>query len=675
MASGVLAVCRQVFDTGEDLILHDVAFPREQEHGEARQYDIWARTMGGTLAYSWCDVTERFEQAARFAALAANAADVVLFSKDGILQWVSPSIADVFGWTPEETIGRPGDFLVHPDDLELMHRSRAGNYEGRPSRFRLRMVHKDGGVVWCEARGNSIVPDDWGVEGAVISIRDISEQVAAEEERAAAEERYRLVAENASDVVFVIDRDGLFTWVSPSVESVLGWTPERLVGTPSHLVFSTDEDERKRNIDREIVFDEGRPVEPTEVRVRTAAGALLWMSFRARPVRGSDGSVKEAVVTLRPCQEEVVERRAAATLSAGNVLLAEATSEEELLIEMCETAVRNGGYQFAWYGRVTEAPGHAVIPVASSVAGREYLDGMTISWDDGPLGRGPTGRAARTGITSIERDLLGDSDYSPWKEHAEASGFRSSVSLPVRVDGVVDGTLNVYSEEADAFDQRVVDLLESLARSLGIGIERQRSHRDLELAFANSIDLIAAVVESRDPYTAGHQARVASLSTAIGRELGLDERRIVGLAYAASIHDAGKAGIPIDLLSRPGRLSDEEMALIRRHSKIGWEITSRFDWPWPVAEIVHQHHERMDGTGYPLGLRGEEILLEARIVAVADVYEAASSRRPFRPALDEAQARQIVGEGSGTAFDADVVDAFLRVLDTGFAFEEPRERI
>ena len=108
---------------------------------------------------------------------------------------------------------------------------------------------------------------------------------------------------------------------------------------------------------------------------------------------------------------------------------------------------------------------------------------------------------------------------------------------------------------------------------------------------------------------------------------------------------------------------------------IGREITSRFEWPWPVAEIVHQHHERMDGTGYPLGLRDEVILLETRIIAVADAYEAASSRRPFLRVLDTGFARQIVGEGSGTAFDADVVDAFLRVLDTGFAFEEPRERI
>jgi HD-GYP domain-containing protein (c-di-GMP phosphodiesterase class II) len=153
---------------------------------------------------------------------------------------------------------------------------------------------------------------------------------------------------------------------------------------------------------------------------------------------------------------------------------------------------------------------------------------------------------------------------------------------------------------------------------------------------------------------------------AIGREMGLDERRLETLSYGARLHDIGKIAVPSALLTRPGRLRPEEMALVRCHATVGWEIASRYEWPFPVAEIIHQHHERLDGSGYPEGLRGEEIVLEARIVAVADVFDAMAADRPYRAALGPTEARAIVVAGSGTLFDAEVVAAFERVLDAGF---------
>jgi PAS domain S-box-containing protein len=664
---GLLAMYAAVVDTGEELVLDDYAYQPEQGVGDAQRFDIRARKVGDALSCSWRDVTEWSRAAARFEAVAENAADVVLLLREGAVQWVSPSVAEVLGWRPEECVGHPGDFLVHPDDVDLMLRARASLYGGGVTRIRLRHLHKDGGIVWCESRGRAITGPDGEVQGAVVSIRDVSEQVELEEERQAAEARYRLVAEHASDVVYVVDPDGDLAWVSPSIESVLGWDPEDLVGTPVGLIVAA-EDIAAREEGRRAVFGEARTHEPVEIRFRTSTGLLRWMALRADPVFDAHGNVTSAVCSLRLCQSEVVERWAAATLSAGNALLAKATDEEELLNEMCETAVRCGGYRFAWFGRKVDAPGKPVVPVACSQADRDYVDGLVVSWDDVPSGRGPTGRALRSGETAIEADLLADQEFAPWKDRARARGFRSSISLPVRVNGVVEGSFAVYADEPRAFEPRVVRLLEDLVRSLGFGIDRLRDRRDLEVAFANSIDLVASVVESRDPYTAGHQARVAELSAAMGRELDLSERRIEGLTYAATIHDAGKVGVPIDLLSRPGKLAEEEMTLIRRHSRIGWEITSKFDWPWPVADIVHQHHERMDGSGYPQGLRGDEILLESRIVAVADVYEAVSSRRPYRAALGEGKARAAVVDESGTLFDADVVDAFVRVLDAGFTF-------
>ena len=668
--SGIVSAYADMVAEGGTLELDDYAV---DVAGRTRRFDVRAVDLGEAVSVTWRDVTEWYEQASRFAALAENTADVVLLFRHGILEWVSPSITEVLGWSPDECVGRPGEFVVHPDDRHLLADTREAVDAGRPARVRMRHLHKDGRVVWCESSARAAASDGGAALRVVVVVRDITEQVEAEQEREEAEARYRLVAEHASDIVFVVDPDGDVAWISPSVEGVLGWLPEDLVGTSVDLVVA-EEDVSSGGGARSIVLGAGRPHEPIELRLRTRAGPLLWMSLHADPVVGDDGEVTAAVCSLRLCQDEVVERWAAATLSAGNALVAEATDEEDLLVEMCETAVRSGGYRLAWYGRRVDARDRPVVPVAGSRAEHDYLDHLEVSWGGDPLGQGPTGRALRSGVAVVEQDLLAVASFAPWSARALARGFRSSVSLPVRVDGRIDGALNVYAGEPHAFGPRVVDLLGELARSLGIGIERLRGRRDLEVAFANSVDLIASVVESRDPYTSGHQSRVAELSAAIGRELGLDGWRIEGLTYAATIHDVGKVGVPIDLLSRPGTLSKEEMALIRRHSTIGWEITSRFEWPWPIAEIIHQHHERMDGSGYPLGLRGYEILLESRIVAVADAFEAISSRRPYRAALGEDTARSVVIDGSGTAFDADVVAAFTRVLDGGFSFGGTGER-
>ncbi len=245
-------------------------------------------------------------------------------------------------------------------------------------------------------------------------------------------------------------------------------------------------------------------------------------------------------------------------------------------------------------------------------------------------------------------------------------GFRSSIGVPVSIDGEVDGALAIYAAETDAFDGRAIATLEDLAAELGYGIGRLRERQQLDRAFSSAIDLLAAVVESRDPYTSGHQASVARLAEAIGREMGLDEHTLAGIHYGGRVHDIGKIAVPIEILTHPGRLDDQQMAVVRRHAEAGWEIANRFDWPWPIADMIRQHHERLDGTGYPLGLSGEQIRLESRIVAVADVYEAVAADRPYRASMGPERSWEIVASGRGTAFDPDVVDALERVLAAGY---------
>jgi len=186
------------------------------------------------------------------------------------------------------------------------------------------------------------------------------------------------------------------------------------------------------------------------------------------------------------------------------------------------------------------------------------------------------------------------------------------------------------------------------------------------------VTAIAATVEIRDPYTAGHQRRVADLAIAIAREMGLEDARIEGLKLACVVHDIGKIRIPAEILSKPGRLNELEFGLIQQHSQSGYDILKSIDFPWPIAQMVLQHHERLDGSGYPNGLKDGEILLESKILAVADVIEAMASHRPYRPGLGLPMALEEINRGRGTSYDPIVVDACTKICQqAGFEFAKP----
>jgi putative two-component system response regulator len=208
-------------------------------------------------------------------------------------------------------------------------------------------------------------------------------------------------------------------------------------------------------------------------------------------------------------------------------------------------------------------------------------------------------------------------------------------------------------------------------------LERQRSGRKLQealdnlrKAFGTIVQVMVAAVEIRDPYTSGHQLRAADLARAIATEMALPKDRIEGIRMAGSIHDIGKLSIPAEILSKPTRLSAVEFLLIKEHARQGYEILKEVESPWPLAEIVYEHHERLDGSGYPRQLRGEEILLEARILSVADVVEAMASHRPYRPGLGIDRALEEISANRGVLYDPGAADACLRLFcERGYRLE------
>jgi putative nucleotidyltransferase with HDIG domain len=376
--------------------------------------------------------------------------------------------------------------------------------------------------------------------------------------------------------------------------------------------------------------------------------------------------------------------RALKVLSTCNHELMHARDIPTFMREVCRIIVEVGGYRLAWVGFAGRGEAKTVHPVAQYGYGRGYLDTVNITWSDTERGRGPTGTAIRTGKPVIARNILTDRSFGPWRSEAVKRGYASCIALPLSGGRKVLGSLTVYAAEPDAFDKEEAALLTGLANDIAYGIsvmETRAKHRKAEDALKQSFGTLRKVLEGtmyalaemsqqRDPYTAGHQRRVAQLACAIAREMGLPESQREGIRMSALLHDIGKMHVPSEILTRPGQISDLETGMIEAHARAGYEILRTIEFPWPVARTVLQHQERLDGSGYPAGLSDGEILLEARILAVADVVEAMSSHRPYRATLGMNEALKEISRNRGILYDPDVVDACLILLSKKkFKFE------
>lgn len=368
--------------------------------------------------------------------------------------------------------------------------------------------------------------------------------------------------------------------------------------------------------------------------------------------------------------------RALRTLSAVNEELVRATDEPAFLQAVCKVAVEKGGYLMAWVGLAEHGQDKAVRLVAKYGNEEGYLGSANITWDDTERGQGPTGRAIKTGRPQVNQNVLTNPVMAPWPKSALERGFQSSIALPLKGEPGTVGALSIYAREPDAFDEEEIALLMDLAADLAFGMVtlRTKAERDL-IAERNrqyemrlhrgrdeAIQAVSAAMEMRDPYTYGHQERVAALAVPIAKKLGLSEDEVQAVKVAAIVHDIGKLKVPAGILAKPGELSEIEFCLFQEHAQTGRDFLKDIAFPSRIADIVWQHHERLDGSGYPRGLRGDEILLEARIIAVADVIDETVSPRPYRPGLGIDVALAEIESGRGTFYDPSVVDACIRLF-------------
>lgn len=385
--------------------------------------------------------------------------------------------------------------------------------------------------------------------------------------------------------------------------------------------------------------------------------------------RRADNERRQAEIALKHAN------RALAALSEVNRSLVYAADDNKLLQAICQAIVEQRGYRMAWVGYPQQDENKSVKVMASAGYDEGYLDAANVTWAEAERGMGPTGRAIRSGTTQLSQNFADDPRHLPWRDAALERGYAASIALPL-VDGEVFGTLTVYADEVNAFSPAEVELLEEMARDMAFGVRTLHIRRERDLALEqnrrqleqlqsnleDTVRTIATIVEMRDPYTAGHQSKVANLAAAIARQMGLPDEQVHGIHLAGVLHDLGKIQIPAEILSKPGRLSDIERSLIRVHPQTGFDILKGVEFPWPIAQMVLQHHERLDGSGYPQGLKGDQIMIGARILSVADVVEAISAHRPYRPGLGVETALEEITGQRGIYYDPQVVDACLALF-------------
>lgn len=483
---------------------------------------------------------------------------------------------------------------------------------------------------------------------------------------------YELAWNSAPVGLFACERgNGTIIDVNPAAETLSGYFREELLGLNIAVLHPGAE--------RDIVLPEflhDKISSGVSLHIRRKDGYCMPVVVSSPQSMVLDGRdvvvcIYRDIALIEEQEHSLAAQRWALEAYAGAAsALWQKHAPESLLQAMCEAITRESHYALAWIGIAEEGPGRKVRIAAAAGSSIGYIDGLQVSWsEDHPMGKGPTGTCIRTGKVMIMADSEASELFAPWQERARESGIRSSIAIPIFLSGDKRGALTVYAASPDAFEPVAVEVFQHLAEQIGHGIyaidqeqlleaERMRAAKietQLTDALSAMVAPIVLAMEMRDPYTAGHESRVADIAVAIGREMYWPENRLQGLRVAALVHDIGKITIPAEILNKPGKLNLAERTVINRHPETAHAILKDIPFVWPVAEIVRQHHEKLNGSGYPFGLKADAILPEAKVLAVADIMEAMASKRPYRPAIDLTHVLAMLESQAGTLLDAEAV--------------------
>ncbi len=633
------------------------------KEGKATPYRVVA-TMHDITERRHAEQTLR-EEKAFSDTLIKNLPDIffVLDQQGNFLRW-SDNTANLLGFSQEDMTRSNALAFIYEEDRAYITRKLQEAFETGSATTEGRVIALRGIRYYTFTATR--IKSSLGTSVLGIGI-DITERKLAEEQLSI----FRSLLDNSSDAIEVLDPATMrFLDVNETECRELGYTREELLAMRIFDIDSQLDEQAGAVIANRIKQTGSAQFESMHQR---KDGSTFPVEINTKAITLDKPYLLSIVrdITERKQHESEMGKvnRALSLLSQCNTLLVHASDEQKILADICKLTVETGGYLMAWVGYAEHDEARAVRPVALSGYEEGYLDNVHVTWADTELGRGPTGTAIRTAQTVINQDVQTNPNLAPWREAAIKRGYQASIALPLLDSGQAFGALTIYAVDPGAFNEEEVALLEELANDLAFGIITLRTRKEheqhaviLRQSLEQSIQTIADTVEARDPYTAGHQRRVAVLAKAIAQEMGLPEEQVSGLHLAAIIHDLGKIHIPAEILSKPGKLSRIEFELIKTHPQEGYNILKDVKFPWPIADIILQHHERMDGSGYPQGLKGEQILLEARIMAVADVVESMMSHRPYRPGLGIEAALEEIEQNRDVRYDPKVVDACLTLF-------------
>lgn len=537
------------------------------------------------------------------------------------------------GMTLAESLGDGWNTPFHPDDKQRAWEAwqNATRHLAEYS-LEVRLRGADGSYRWWLIRGIPFKNATGEIVkwfGTCTDIHDIKQALG---ELAEGKSRLQTVFDNNPDGLAIISADGQMSFFNAKFAAYFGYDRPADLPPSYRALFSTLEVSTVQGqplgieqapLARALA---GETVNSQEIRFRDKATGRTWFgSHSAMPIRDATQTVTGVVVSVRDVSARLEDE----------VRLRNLVNEQSLILDSGVVGIAKlRDRKFIWVNQAfADNFGYAIDEIIGQSSRLLYGDTSGFSSFGEKVGRADFGHHHQL------RDVLS------LRRKDGSQGWFLVGGGPVSA-----GSQDFIWISVDVTEERKNrELLQaSLARI-------ERSMRDTLL-------VLSKTVEMHDPYTAGHQLRVGHLAREIGTLMGLPEDRTEGLELMGLIHDIGKIGIPAEILSKPGRLSEEELQLVRAHARIGHEILQHVHFDIPVAEVARQHHERIDGTGYPQGLRGEEILLEARIIAVADVVEAISSHRPYRPGLGLERALAEIEQGRGMRYDPQVVDACLRLF-------------
>jgi PAS domain S-box-containing protein/putative nucleotidyltransferase with HDIG domain len=474
---------------------------------------------------------------------------------------------------------------------------------------------------------------DIGAQMILLAIEDITERKKVEKNLTATEAKYQELVQNANSIILRMDPSGKILFFNEFAQKFFGYTEKEMLGRTVVGTIVPKTEPSGRDFDS-MIKDIGTNPESyinNENENIRRNGERIWVAWTNRAIRDEFGNVTEI-------------------LCIGNDIT-EHKRLENLLMESEER-----------YRRLFETASDGIVLL-------EKREGKITHAN--PATEKMVGYTKKESIGHKLRDigvLLDMGDFQMLMQNLNRSGIinyndvliETKTGQHIRADiYLVDRATLVQCNIRDITDRKQAE--EELRQTL----ERLRQ------AVGATIQVLVSAVEARDPYTAGHQSRSAALAGAIAAEMGLSQEKIEGIRIAGSIHDIGKLSIPAEILSKPTKLSKSEFSLIKEHARHGYEILKEVKSPWALAEIVYQHHERMDGSGYPRNLKGNDILMEARIMAVADVVESMASYRPYRPALGIEAALNEIEKNRGIMYDDAVVDTCLRLFrEKGFKLAE-----